>query len=118
MPIFDSDYMFRDGTSLLNNTETGDAVDLGSAPLEGLHIGVFLPLDATDVTIYMEESDTGSSGWSTIDGWPKTLTVGVRTYEYTLRHTKRYVRHRVSACTGSWGYAQIGPIFGLKDRTP
>ena len=118
MPLWDGNKLLRDGTSNLTVVETGDAVFMGPAPLRGLKLGVHLPADQTSMTLYIEESDTGTGSWTTVSGWPKTFIVGAKIYQYTLNHTKAYLRHRVSANTNNenWGAVVIGPVMALKDK--
>lgn len=114
MPVMDSDFMLRDGSTNLDGTEDGDGVHVGKCPLNGMLLEIYLPTDATTVTIKLQESsdDGDSDAYADVEGMSWTFTVGAKTYYKRVFWDEAYVRHTVSACTGDWGAAQIGFIQG------
>ena len=115
MAITDSEYMMRDGSTKLNGaTETGDGVRVGPCPLNGMLIGILRTLDGTSFTVTCSESDTLGSGYTDM-ATPASASYTDDGYtEVRAYWTKQYVRHQVTACTGDFGYVEIGFVQGGK----
>ena len=120
MPVMDSEKMLRDGSALLTTTETGDYVFVGQTPLHNMAVLIHLPLDGTTVTIDVEQADD-SSGTNTESipnsVFPITITAGACTKIYPVKLSRPYAACIIDACTGSFGYAQVGLVMADKVTT-
>jgi hypothetical protein len=115
MPISDASYMLRTASDgLLDGTEALTGVDIGPGPAHGMLARIYLPLDATTVTMNIAECATLGGSYVDLDNGPWTFTVGVKTYMRRIYWTKRYLRFEVTACTGSFGYATVGIAQGAE----
>lgn len=114
MPVLDNELMLRDGSALADGTETGDFIKVGQTPFHNMAVMVHLPLDATTITIDVEQADDadGTNAESIPNSvFPVTITTGAKTYIYPVQLTRPYAACDIDACTGSFGYAQVGFIM-------
>lgn len=113
MPVLDNQLMLRDGSALADGVETGDFVKVGKTPFHNMAVMVHLPLKGTTITIDVEQADdaNGTNAESIPNSvFPVTLTAA-GTYIYPVQLTRPYAACDIDACTGSFGYAQVGFIM-------
>ena len=113
MSITDSEYMMRDGSTSLSATETGDGVKVGPCPLNGMLIRIHRPSAGTSFVVKFAESDDDSSYTDMAVPASATYTTAGCTHVRAY-WTKQYVRHQVTAITGSFGAVEIGFVQGGK----
>ena len=114
MSITDSEYMMRDGSTSLSATETGDGQRVGPCPLNGMLIRIHRPSAGTSFVVKFAESDSLSSGYSDM-AVPASATYTTAGCTHVRAYwTKQYVRHQVTAITGSFGAVEIGFVQGGK----
>jgi hypothetical protein len=113
----DNAIMLRDGSALANGAETGDYVFVGQTPLHNMAVLVHLPLDGTTITIDVEQADNsaGANSESIPNSvFPITITAGACTKIFPVQLTRPYAACIIDACTGSFGYAQVGFVMADK----
>ena len=114
MPVMDSSYMLRDGSTNLDGNETGDGIKVGACPLGGMLAFFYVPSDGTTVTLTLQQSsdDGDSDAYEAIPGCAWTMTVGATDYAERVFWTEEYIRLVASSNTGDWGAVQVGLVMG------